>query len=701
MVLLLSSRCWAGSISTKWMPCSLIQGVRTRPFMIYLPDRYENSNLKYPVLYLLHGGGCDYTQWEDQGHLKRVADSLISHKIIVPMIIVCPQANDNVMTWFDDSRRTYESYFFKELIPYIESHYRVLADREHRSVAGFSMGGGASVVYGIHHPEYFSTVYAISAYLRRQPLDFLKNDPLGEWRQSVVERNNPIKTVKKAKDNELLKWSTVRWFVDDGTEDFTYKANTEFVKVMEQRDIPVSAKLNQHGSHSWDYWRPALIRTLENAFSDNKKLSQNQPLDINNQNVPLIQTRYTADPAPVVFNDTVFLYTTHDEDSAVNFEMHDWLLYTSTDMVNWTDHGPVASLKDFTWRSRDNGAWAIQTVCRNGKYYMYCPLHGHGIGVLVSDSPYGPFHDPLGKPLAWDPSNWYYIDPTVWVDDDGQAYMYWGNPYTYYARLNNDMISLKDTIVRLPYHIENYQEGPWFYKRNNHYYLGFASICCPEAIGYAMSDKPTGPWKSEGYIMRPTDRSRGNHPGIIEYKGHNYVFGLNYDIMHIQTPVHHERRSVSASEIHYDKDGKIQEIPYWLDQKPLKPLEKFNPYRRVEAETMNWGYGLKTEKVAQNNMIVKDIDDGEFIRLRNVDFGKSGAKKFAASVKSPVDSGRIIIRLDSENGIVIGILKITATQEQFKVLTTKIKKYNGVHDLYLCFENPSENLEFDYWEFIK
>lgn len=118
---------------------------------------------------------------------------------------------------------------------------------------------------------------------------------------------------------------------------------------------------------------------------------------------PIIQTKYTADPAPMVYNDTVFLYTSHDEDDAqgYGFKMLDWQLYTSTDMVNWTDHGPIASLKDFTWRKRDNGAWALQVVERNGKFYMYCPLHGNGIGVLVSDSPYGPFKDPIGKPLVW------------------------------------------------------------------------------------------------------------------------------------------------------------------------------------------------------------------------------------------------------------------------------------------------------------
>lgn len=112
-----------------------------------------------------------------------------------------------------------------------------------------------------------------------------------------------------------------------------------------------------------------------------------------NINLPIIQTKYTADPAPYVHNDTVYLYTTHDEDGAEGFLMKDWLLYTSTDMVNWQDRGAVASLKDFKWFKGENGAWAEQVIERNGKWYMYCPIHGHGIGVLVADNPYGPFKD--------------------------------------------------------------------------------------------------------------------------------------------------------------------------------------------------------------------------------------------------------------------------------------------------------------------
>ena len=442
-------------------------------------------------------------------------------------------------------------------------------------------------------------------------------------------------------------------------------------------------------------------------------------------NMPLFQTKYTADPSPLVVGDTLFLYTSHDaspedipdvnEKSSAGFFMYDWLLWSTTDMVNWTEHGAVASLKDFSWRGRENGAWAIQTVERNGKYYLYAPLHGHGIGVLEADSPYGPFKDPLGKPLVWDQSNWYDIDPSVYTDDDGQAYMYWGNPHTFWAKLGEDMTSLASGVTKLP-HIPNYQEGPWFYKRNGHYYLGFASTCCPEALGYAMSDSPTGPWEWKGYIMKPTQRDRGNHPGIVDYKGHSYVFGQNYDLMHLETFVHHERRSVSAQEITYNADGTIREIPYWLDQQPMKQLHWLNPYQRVEAETMAWGFGLKSAKMGientgvvadmptstgKRNMYIFDINDGEYIKLRGVDFAK-GAKQF--SITAAATGGcTISLRLDSTDGPVVGTVNIgkTGSVEKYRAFSGKVKNAIGVHDLYICFDKATGDVRLDWWQFKK
>ncbi|MBP5646199.1 MAG: family 43 glycosylhydrolase [Bacteroidaceae bacterium] len=437
--------------------------------------------------------------------------------------------------------------------------------------------------------------------------------------------------------------------------------------------------------------------------------------------MPVVQTRFTADPAPVVIDGKVFLYTTHDEDGARGFQMFDWLLYTSDDMVNWQDHGPVASLDDFKYYDGKNGAWAEQVIEANGAYYMYCPIHGHGIGVLMSDSPYGPFHDPIGEPLVWQREHWDDIDPTVWIDDDGQAYMYWGNPNLYSVKLGKDMISLAGPIVKHP-KIEDYQEGPWFWKHGGHYYLAFASTCCPEGIGYAMSDGPEGPWEYKGHIMDHTVRTRGNHPGIIDYKGKSYVFGLNYDIMHLKTFAHAEQRSVSLAEMHYNPDGTIQEVPYFLDNvvEQVKPFDPYgrNIYGRVEAETMAWGYGLKTSRFAVtapsgedaaqsgnknvSNMYVHDIDDGEYIIVRGVDFGTKGTRKFSASVGSD-GIGCIEIHLDSKDSPAVAAIPITATggKMEFKIFTEKLKqRIRGKHDLYFVFTGVGKDLfTFDWWRF--
>lgn len=424
-------------------------------------------------------------------------------------------------------------------------------------------------------------------------------------------------------------------------------------------------------------------------------------------NMPIIQTKYTADPAPYVFNDTVYLYTTHDEDDAEGFKMQDWLLYTSTDMVNWQDHGAVASLKDFKWYKGNNGAWAEEVIHRNGKWYMYCPIHGNGIGVLVADSPYGPFKDPIGKPIVWQHEHWNDIDPTVWIDDDGQAYMYWGNPDLYYVKLNEDMISTSGEIVMLP-KIQDYQEGPWFYKRNGKYYLAFASTCCPEGIGYAMSDKPTGPWEYKGHIMDHTPRTRGNHPGIIDYKGKSYVFGLCYDIFRLETPRHAERRSAVAAEMYYNEDGTIQMLPYFQDCK-LEQIEPLNPFRKVEAETIAWGYGLKTTPrrgwgLHPTNQIVTHIDENEFILVKGVDFAK-GAKSFKVCASTHLMGGTIELHLDSKSGPMIGKVKVGNTKDEYMEFETPVKNAKGVHDLYMVFKGgdfQQRNLFFmDWWEFTK
>lgn len=436
---------------------------------------------------------------------------------------------------------------------------------------------------------------------------------------------------------------------------------------------------------------------------------------------PIIQTKFTADPAPLVHKDTVYLYTGHDEDDAFGFKMYDWLLYTSTDMVNWTEHGAVASLKNFKWVNTDNGAWAAQCVERNGKFYLYCTVpNGIGIGVLVADSPYGPFTDPIGKPLVKNtPED---IDPTVLIDDDGQAYMYWGNPNLWYIKLNEDMISVSGTLVKDssfakkkgqpdPFH---YQEGPWAWKRNGKYYMAYASTCCPEGIGYAMGKSPTGPWEYKGMIMDGDKRSNGNHPGIIEFKGKPYVFGFNYNILKQTMGKHYERRSVCVTELTYNPDGTIQQLPFWTTA-GAKRVGTLDPYKRVQAETIAYSEGVKTNKETEwerniswdkgkkvaERIFVSAIHHGDYTKVQGADFG-TGAKSLEVAVAA-LYGGTIEVRADSLKGALIGTVHVTTSGEGdiWKTIKTPVKPIKGVHDLYFVFKGNKDLFHFDWWQFSK
>jgi len=425
---------------------------------------------------------------------------------------------------------------------------------------------------------------------------------------------------------------------------------------------------------------------------------------------PVVQTSFTPDPAPMVYKDTVFLYTGQDEDTAKAgmgvFTMKHYLLYTSTDLVNWTDHGVVASLKNFSW-APSNGAWAAQCVHRNGKFYYYVSLHGKGIGVLVADSPYGPFKDPLGKPLFY--HSWNDIDPTVFIDDDDQAYMYWGNPECYWVKLNQDMISLNGKIDSLKPRIKTYQEGPWFYKRNTHYYLAFSSTCCPEGIGYAMSDSPTGPWTYKGSIMDGHSLSSGNQPGIFDFKGKSYTFGFNFALNRAITSTHYERRSACLAEMPYSADGTIPKLPWFGNNVPepgVPQVGSINPYDTVQAETICFAKGVKTRICMDVNgkMNVDSIHAGDYIKIKGADFKTSGPKLFEARVASGANGGSIELFIDSLNGKKIGACTFTGTGgwQTWVTKSCETSDVSGKHDLFFKFTGGNGQLfNFNWWKFTQ
>jgi arabinoxylan arabinofuranohydrolase len=405
---------------------------------------------------------------------------------------------------------------------------------------------------------------------------------------------------------------------------------------------------------------------------------------------PIVQTNYTADPAPMVHEGKLYLYTSHDEDVTVDnfYTMNDWRLYSTEDMVNWTDLGSPAGLHSFDWGT--DSAWAPQGIARDGQVFLYVPLNnntGSRIGVGVSDTVEGPFMDPLGTDLAQ--SNSADIDPTVFIDDDGQAYMYWGNATLKYVKLNEDMISYSGSPTDVA--LSGFTEGPWFYKRESTYYMAYAGMGGgTEKISYATSTSPTGPWSARGDIMA-AGSTYTNHPGIVDYKGHSYFFYHNSAL-----PGGNDfKRSVCVEEFSYGADGSIPTLT--MSQDGPDAVATLNPFAQVEAETIAFSSGLKTETCddAGGGQNVTQIDAGDYIKVKNVDF-LDGVTSFDARV-SEADAGATIeLHLDSQSGTLLGTCDVSGVSS-WTTKTCEVSGGDGTHDLFLVFAGGS--FKFNWWKF--
>jgi arabinoxylan arabinofuranohydrolase len=428
---------------------------------------------------------------------------------------------------------------------------------------------------------------------------------------------------------------------------------------------------------------------------------------------PIIQTKFTGDPAPIVYKDTLFLYVGHDEDSAPSnaFLMREYSLFTTTDMVNWTAHKTPLKTSDFKWSAGD--ASAAQCIERNGKFYWYISSlnrtsPGVSIGVAVSDSPYGPFKDALGKALVtnnmttFGKHSWDDLDPTVMIDN-GQAYLYWGNNACYWAKLNEDMLSLGSPITTLNIFDKaafgpDFEEAPWLSKRNGIYYMAYASTAV-ESIHYTKSKNIEGPWKYGGLIMPHSGNSGSNHPAIIDYKGNSYFFYHNAALPNGGS----FRRSVCVEQFTYNSDGSIPEMK--MTEGIIKSVGKLNPFKRTEAETIAYSQGLQLDENNQVGVYVTDIHNDDYIKVRDVTFGTNGVSKFEANVSSRFFGGQIEIHLDSLSGDLIGTLNVPYIGDwnDWKLLTTDVKTVSGTHDLYFVFKGkvPQVLFNFNYWKFNK
>jgi hypothetical protein len=308
---------------------------------------------------------------------------------------------------------------------------------------------------------------------------------------------------------------------------------------------------------------------------------------------PVLTSIYAADPAPHVWpnSDRLWLYTSHDQPGSNNhFGMADYHAFSTTDLVNWTDHGRILHVKDVEWA--ESHAWAIDAVYYRDRYYLVFCMKEKGTGIFrtglaVSDVPEGPFSD-----IGYIKGVEFGQDPAVFIDTDGTPYLFWGHDRQCYgAELEEDLMSIKpETKVDLKPQLTHVFEGPWVHMHNGKYYLtypGLTSRGWPEKMFYGVADHPLGPYKFKGCFIDDFEGQSGtNHGGVVDYLGRSIMFYHSA----ILSGGLSETRCVMMDELKYDKEGNI--IPIVPSEKGLGLAERTQTTLLLEAENGEPAGGL-------------------------------------------------------------------------------------------------------------
>lgn len=394
---------------------------------------------------------------------------------------------------------------------------------------------------------------------------------------------------------------------------------------------------------------------------------QKQPIRYTVENNPLFSHKYTADPAALVYDNTFYIYTGQDTGNGSNYNMPNWLVFSSKDLKNWEEYEVPLKTSDFQWAS-GNFSWASQVIERKGKFYWFVStehgsIPGKAIGVAVSDSPTGPFIDAKGTALItnnmttkWTGISWDDIDPTVWVDDDGQAYIFWGNSKCYYAKLKENMIELDSEIMNVS--LPNFTEAPWIHKRGDWYYLSY-SAWWPEKTVYAMSQSINGPWEYKGILNELAGNSNTNHHAVVEY-GDNWYF------------VYHNGgtrpnggsylRSVCMDYLYYNDDNSIKRI-----QMTTEGVKKVEAITMSIAVNPNKRAQIKVYPNPTDGIIKVEFPDEDLMNYELALFDMKGVKQLSSfldnTMKSQLDlshlsKGIYILNCINSDGLICGTSKI-------------------------------------------
>ena len=417
---------------------------------------------------------------------------------------------------------------------------------------------------------------------------------------------------------------------------------------------------------------------------------------------PLIMDQFTADPSARVFGGRVYVYPSHDLDCGTNwFCMQDYHVFSSADMVNWIDHGVIISQEEVAWvDANTNSLWAPDCYEKDGKYYFYFPAiadtntgnKGMAIGVAISDKPYGPF-TPQSRPIEGVSG----IDPNVFIDKNGQAYLYWARMSGLYGvKLKDNMLELvgePQPIESLP---QGMKEGPFMFERKGIYYFTFPHVIdTTEALVYAMGSDPLGPFEYKGIFMDESPTfCWTNHHSIIEYEGQWYLFYHHNDL----SPQFDKNRSVRVDSLFFNEDGTIRKVkPTLRGVGVVQATDKieFDRYSAISQEGVSIEFLDNADRFAGWKSIL--TEENAWIRFNSVYFKEENLKRIKIKALSDT-GGTVAIQIGDGDKYKIWNLKIPISKD-WKIISANIKNLLvGIQNIEISLRD-SGRVEIDWIQF--
>jgi hypothetical protein len=427
----------------------------------------------------------------------------------------------------------------------------------------------------------------------------------------------------------------------------------------------------------------------------------------NSQN-PIIRDQFSADPTARVFKGKVYVYPSHDIRAPESFARKDWFcmedyhVFSSSNLTDWTDHGVIVRQDKVSWVNETSySMWAPDCIEKNGKYYFYFPANvkagagkGFGIGVAVADNPSGPF-TPQPEPIK----NVVGIDPCVFIDKDGQAYIYYSLNRIFAAKLKDNMLELAtEPVVIRDLHTKGLVEGPYLFERNGIYYMTYPHVeNKTERLEYAISNNPLGPFKVTGVIMDETPMGTWtNHHSLVQYNGQWYLFYHQS----AYSPKFDKNRSVCIDSLFFNEDGTIRKvIPTNRGVGITSALEKIEIDRY--SQTSPTGVSVEFLDSASPFRGWKAVlkEKNSWIAYNAVDFGKKKLKTVQINAFSQTGE-TLQIHLDKTDGILLAEV-IIPKDAAFNIVNTRLSKYQkGIHNLVLVLKDNG-SVDVDWVQFIK